>query len=306
MPAFQEQDFDRLAATVVDGFMRGEKLADAATTAAMDHELSPDQIERLVETANTAAFLRLMEQQRASAVGSGPDMTREFDPIDARQIIESIMGRIQVPGHEVAPHPEPDGDEGPLPDETLVHEGDPTATEPKKDPPIDDDNNGPFPKGPKQKAKEDAGGRPAKKPPARAPAKDEAKEAMFRQLRLEKLAGILEDQLQQAELCFGEAAERLDHVFQLAHGAPGIDAFEKDALALHGDEIGGAILNEVLRQRGRPLLSISDVQHKHAALRDRHVVEENRATREFDTLVKIAREARRLSAGIEHLRAQCA
>lgn len=308
MPALQEQDFDRLAARVVDGFMGGDKLADAAATAAMDHELSPDQIERLVETANTVAFLRLMDQQRARATGSGPDMTREFDPIDARQIIEAIMGRIQVPGHEAEPHPEPDGDEGPLPNEIgegegLIARGSPKATA-LKEPPIDDDNDGPFPKGQRQKAKEDAS-RPPKKPPARAAERDEAKEAMFRRLRLEKLAGILEDQLQQAELCFGEAAERLDRVFRLAHGAPDMDTFEKDALALHGDEIGGAILNEILRQHGRPLLSISDLQHKHAALQNRHIVEESRAAREFDTLVKIAREARRLAAGIEHVRAQC-
>lgn len=308
MRALQEHDFDQLATRVVDGFMGGEKLADAAATAAMDHELAPDQIERLVESANTTAFLRLMEQQRTSANGNGPDMTREFDPIDARQIIEAIMGRIQVPGADGLAHAEPDGDTGPLPDEVgeaeaLSARGAPAATAPK-DSPIDD-NNGPFPKGDKQKAKEKAVDQPPKKPAARAPDKDEAKEAVFRRLRVDKLAGILEDQLRQAELAFGDASSRLDHVMRLAHGAPTMAAFEKDALALHDDEVGIAVLNGIRGSRGLGPLSPSEARQKYAALADRHVVEESRATREFDTLVKIAREAHRLHAGIEHLRAQC-
>ena len=97
MRALQDNDFEQMATRVVDRFMSGSKLADAATDEAMGGQLTPDQIERMVQAANTMAFLRLMEQQKAQATGAGPDMTHEFDPIDTRQIMEQIMGQVPTP-----------------------------------------------------------------------------------------------------------------------------------------------------------------------------------------------------------------
>jgi hypothetical protein len=332
MRAYQEQDFEKMATRVVERFMQGEKLADVAALEAQQGQLNPDQIERLVHSANTMAFLRLMDQQKAQGA---PDMTGEFDPIDARQIMQLLMSHMGG-AHDASggmPHAAPGGDEMPLPDETQhpgatpngelppgmadetnihMHGDEPdvhvhnTPDEEDDTPPIDGDNDGPFPKGEKQKTKDDGDkkDKPKKGPPS-APKKDEAKEAAFRQRRLRKLAGILDDQLKQAELAFDDAFARLSTCLRRAHGAPSATAFEKDALALYGDNVGVVVLNLVQEDRGWPVTPHGDVGTKVAALTDRHIVDDTEANREFAALVRIASEAARLREGADHVRTQC-
>lgn len=324
MRALQEQDFDQMAARVVDRFMSGDKLADAATGEAMGGELNPDQIERLVETANTMAFLRLMEQQKAHAAGgaTGPDMTHEFDPIDARQVIQQITNNVDVPhmggGPEMSGGPEmngmppgPDPDMAPLPEEHGSSAAPPFAK--KKDGDgdnkvdfdgdhDDDDNDGPFPKGKKQKDKDKEA---PKKDTAKPPKKDETKEAAFRARRQRKLADVLDDQYKQAEWVFEDELSRMSVMLKRAHGAPTLAAFEKDALALANDEIGLVVQNMVRESRGWPGLTPDDAREKHAAIADRHLVTETDVTRAFERLVKIATEAAKLQKGAAFLRSQC-
>jgi len=340
MRALREQDFDQMAERVVDRFMNGDKLADAATDEAMGGELNPDQIARMVQAANTQAFLRLMDQQKAQGV---PDMTNEFDPIDARQVIQQIIGQT-VPhdqgtpmgGHDtpsgMSPHGDfgdrsgmkpgdPDPDLGPLPNEM----GGAPGMHPAEcvDPPgaggpdphdsmcvdKDDDNDGPFPKGEKQKAKDDKDkgdkDKPKKKAPPKSPEKDEPKEAAFRDRRFHKLAAVLEDQYKQAEWAFEDTFANLGLQLRRAHGAPSPAAFEKDALALHGHEVGIVVLNMVKESQGLTPISFEDAQTKTAALTDRHLVDDTEANRTFAALVKIAVEANRLRLGAAHARAQC-
>lgn len=332
MRAYQEQDFEKMATRVVDRFMHGEKLADVAAAEAQQSQLNPDQIDRLAHSANTMAFLRLMEQQKAQGT---PDMTSEFDPIDARQILQLLMGQMggAHPEGGAMPHAEPDGDEMPLPDETHGHvqphtvgadggcfgtpdgtgerpiaplDGGARAYVPPNEaaPPIDDDNDGPFPKGEKQKAKEDKDKKPKKAPPSDAK-KDEAKEAAFRARRMRKLADVLEDQLKQAELAFDDAFGVLQNQLRKAHGAPSAAAFEKDALALHDSAAGRVVLAMVQESRGWPVTTPDDANVKTAALVDRHLVDDTETNRTFATLVKIAAEASRIKQGIEHVRGQC-
>jgi hypothetical protein len=304
MRAYQEQDFDEMAARVVDRFMTGEKLADVAAMEAQQGQLNPDQIARLVQSANTMAFLRLMEQQKAQGV---PDMTGEFDPIDPRQVIQQIVGGVQLPGG-APPHAEPDGDECPLPNE--IGEGEAMMAsgrggEPKGAPPIDGDNDGPFPKGEKQKAKDDAD-KPKKKDVPAEPKKDEAKEAAFRGERMRKFAGVLEDQYKQAEWAFEDEFKRLEDALNQAWGGPAWPAFEKDAMSLTGgSDPGLAVLHLVRTSRKLPPFGLDDYRSKIAAMADRHIVDDNAATRSFERLVRIASEASRLRAGAEHVRSMC-
>ncbi len=302
MRVYREQDFDKMAERVVDRFMQGEKLADAATGEAMGGALNPDQIARMVQAANTQAFLRLMEQQKAQG---GHDMTNEFDPIDPRQIIQQLVQSVDVPHMDAQPHMAPDGDEGPLPDE-MQHGAMPPGLDAHDAGDEDDaDNDGPFPKGKKQKAKDDAD-KPKKKSPPKSEPKDEVKEAAFRERRLRKFADVLEDQYKQAEWAFEDAFSNLQHQLNRAHGAPTMEAFEKDALALHGnDDIGVAMLNMVRLERGLSHIESDDARAKTAALADRHIVEETETTRLFDTIVKIATEASKLQRGAAHVRALC-
>ena len=335
MRAYQEQDFDKMAARAVDSFMGGGKLADAATLEAQQGQLNPDQIARLVQAANTMAFLRLMEQQKAQGV---PDMTGEFDPIDPRQVIQQIVEQTSLHGYDtpsgMSPHGDfgdrsgmqpgdPDPDLGPLPDEGCfggggggpVGEGEAMMAsgqggEPKGSPPIDDDNDGPFPKGNKQKAKDDADkkdeSKPKKKGPPEPPKKDEAKEAAFRGERMRKFAAVLEDQYKQAEWAFEDEFVKLEDALARAHGAPPWDVFEKDAMSLTGGtDPGLAVLHLVRTARKLPAFGLDDYRDKIAAMADRHIVDDNAATRSFERLVRIATDAHKLRAGAEHVRSRC-
>lgn len=322
MRVYREKDFDDMASRVVDRFLRGEtKLADAAVHEAMAGQLNPDQIERLVQAANTMAFLRMMDMQKAQ----GGDLTQEFDPVDTRAVLQQIIDQMPISGgggHAAPgllggdagghPHAEPDGDEGPLPDEMGRHRAPPFVAkgngdgkdESDKEPPIDDDNDGPFPKGEKQKAKDDANKKEKKQPPAE-PKKDEQKEAAIRQRRMRKLAELLDDQYRQAELAFEERFEKLSREFKVAHGAPLFDAFEKDAMALDDVEHGAAVLNLLRAERGLEPVAVDDVRQKHASMADRHVVADYEAIRLFESLVKLASDASRVRRGAEIARSMC-
>jgi hypothetical protein len=316
MRALQEQDFDKMAARVVDRFMSGDKLADAATHEAMGGQLAPDQIERLVQAANTMAFLRLMEQQKAhaGAAGGSPDMTQEFDPIDPRQIMQQIVGQTDVP-HMGAPEMPQGMDSGmgmspgmdhemPLPNEQAPpRDGDGDGKTDDDGDHDDDDDDGPFPKGKAQKAKDKEKAKPKKSEPKAE--KDTAKEAAFRSRRQRKLLDVLEDQYKQAEWAFEDALAGITRQLKVAHGAPTVDAFEKDALALDSSEIGVVVQNVVRASRGWSALDPDATLAKVASLTDRHVVIETNITRAFEQLVKIATDAHKLRQAADYLRVQC-
>lgn len=121
MPTLREQDFDKMATHVVDQFLNGKaKLAEAAAEAASENGLNPDQIERLSQSANTMAFLRMMDQRKQEGAG---DLMHEFEPIDARHVIKLVIDDAGVhvePMNEGAPQGAPMGgtpDAMELPDE---------------------------------------------------------------------------------------------------------------------------------------------------------------------------------------------
>lgn len=291
MRALREQDYDAMAGRVVDRFIqRGTKLAEGAVEEATQGQLNPDQIERLVQAANTMAFLRLMDARKAEGA---PDMTHEFEPADTRSVLQSIIGAGPALGGEPSGPPiPPEHDDGPLPDEMSA----------RRRPPMGEgeailDRDGPFahPKGEPQKTG---------KPPARAADKDARKEAMVQNHRLTKLASVFDDQLVEAEMDFDDGYGRLTRTFKLAHGAPLFDTFEKDAMSVEGDEHGLAVLNLLRRDRGLPLRG-KDMLEKFASLHDHHVADDTPALREFRKLVKIARQATRVRRGVAHVRSLC-
>lgn len=293
MRALREQDYDAMAGRVVDRFIReGTKLADGAVDEAMQGQLNPDQIERLVQAANTMAFLRLMDARKAEGA---QDLTHEFEPVETKSVLQSIIGAgPALNGESAAASPDPEGhnDEAPLPDEMgalrkpAIGEGEAIQ-----------DRDGPFahPKGEPRKAG---------KPPAQAAEKDARKEAMARNHRLTKLASVFDDQLIEAELDFDDGYGRLVRSFKLAHGAPSFDDFEKDAMSVEGDEHGLAVLNLLRRDRGLPMHA-REVLEKCASLHDRHVTSDTPSLREFRKLVKIAKQATRVRNGVAHVRSLC-
>jgi hypothetical protein len=318
MPALREQDFDKLAAQVVDEFLaKRAKLADAAADVAMQHQMNPDQIERLTQSANTMAFLRMMEDTKAQG---GQDLTQEFDPIDSRQVIRIVIDQTGVhveadPSVDIQSSGGAGGVEHELPDEMSALrngggedqgmpgampeglEGPPEGLEGEE--PEGDEKAPPFGKKPKAKAKDKDDDKPEKKKP------ETPKEAGQQLMRTRKLAGILEDQRRQADVVFEETYEKLASRFKRLYSAMSFEAFEKDALAEHGDEYGIQVLNGLREARKMPPLEETDARSKIAALDDRHLTEESVELSLFGDLVKTAREAKRLEQGIAVLRAQC-
>ncbi len=323
MPILREQDFDKMATEVVNQFLSGSaKLADAAAHAAMSAGMNPDQIERLVQSANTMAFLRMMEQRKEQ----GQDLTHEFDPIDSRQVIRIVIDETGVhvdpgPGMNAGPSMDaggpPMGGEDELPDEMSGipeglpgHEETESPTEEAEE--QEAAHDGPFPPakkkdGPPKKDKKDTSaekkddGDEKKEPPK----EESPKEAALRQRRQRKLADIMEDQFRQAEWAFEDAYGELAQRFKRAQTAVPYEAFEKDAMVEHGNGPGLAVLNMFRADRGLPALEPTE-NEKLAALHDHHVSDDTPEMRMFERLVKIATDAAKLRQGVEWLRDQCA
>jgi hypothetical protein len=280
MPVLREQDFDKMAAHVVDQFLSGKsKLAEAAAKQAMDSGLNPDQIERLAQSANTMTFIRLMENAKQA---NAEDLTQEFDPIDARQVIKIV---IDSTGIHITPPASAHTDSGGQP---VEHElPDEMAAE-----------RGPVGEGEALEAE-------GKSEPKEEKKDETPKEAQQRIMRLRKLAGILEDQYKQAEWAFEDTSKKLTDRFRRLYQDISFEDFEKDALAECGDEIGIQVLNAIRVERRLPELDAKIAFEKSAALQDRHVTIETPELALFETLVKIAREAAQLQRGVELVRARC-
>jgi hypothetical protein len=288
MPAFREQDFDKMATAVVDQFLSGRaKLAEAAAKQAMDAGLNPDQIERLAQSANTMTFLRLMENAKQAGAG---ELTQEFDPIDSRQVIRIVIDStgVHVEPQEAMAAPPEDSHE--LPDEMAALRGAPPEGMPGHE---------------EAETPEEEAAEHELKPEEEAEEKETPKAAELRKMRLRKLAGILEDQYKQAEWAFEDTSQQLVDRFRRVYNDVTFEAFEKDALAECDDAVGIHVLNAIRETRKLPALDIGVAMEKSAALKDRHVSDETPELALFETMVKIAREADKLRRGVALVRARC-
>src|ERR1700745_1814795 len=219
MPVLREQDFDKMAGEVVDQFLGGHaKLAQAAAKIAIDHGLNPDQSERLVQSANTMTFLRMMDQRKQAGVG---DLMHEFDPIDSRQIIRIVIDNA---GIHISPHGGESAmahqDQEELPDEMSPHHA---GGIPEGMPGHEENET------PEEEAAEQAAARPKNNEDKEPPEKKPSKEAAI--MRARKLAGILEDQRKQAEWAFEDRFNDLVGRFRQVTNGPSFYEFEKDAMA---------------------------------------------------------------------------
>jgi hypothetical protein len=306
MPALRERDFDQLATQVVDQFLAGKaKLAEAAAEQATANGLNPDQIQRLVEAANTMTFLRLMDQRKAEGAGN---LMHEFDPIDSRQVIRIVIDNAGVhvePADHEAPQLEHQSDE--LPDEMSAVRLNPGEGEPghKDSPQVEEceeechDRLDPPGLNTKKRApsKKDEAPVAEKKPPFKPPSKE------GELLRLRKLSDILEDQVKQAAWAFEDTFDRLSDRFKRAY-SPSFEDFEKDAMAECSDAVGVGVMNLLRSSRGLSPI-VAPPLEKTAELCDRYVSEDTLELDLFEQLVKIAREAAQIEQGIAWMKDLC-
>lgn len=312
MPVLREQDFDKLAKEVVGQFLSGgANLADSAAKIASENGLNPDQIERLVQSANTMTFLEMMDRRKQAGVG---DLLHEFDPIDSRQVIRIVIDNAGVhidPTGGGMPSEAPMDDEMELPDEMHGKqvmnpaEGEPGHMDsPEVEDCEEECHEKLDPPGVKTKKRDDNDDEPLapkdnedKKPPAK-------KEARI--MRARKLASILEDQYKQAEWAFEDRFTSLVDRFRRAYNPPSFAEFEKDAMAEFGDAVGLNILNNIRQARRLEPLDLTAAHEKVAALNDRHLTIESPELHLFEELHKIATKAAELERGLAWVRTQCA
>jgi hypothetical protein len=86
MPTFTRHDIDTMGFKAVDGFKRGEPLHDTLVKMAKDNRMNPEQIKRLVESANTSTFLDQFKSK------TGNQRMVEFDVADPSRVIQDSLG----------------------------------------------------------------------------------------------------------------------------------------------------------------------------------------------------------------------
>lgn len=295
MRPYREQDFEKMANRVVEQFMAGKgNLAQVAAKEAMDSGLNPDQIERLAQTANTNAFLKMMDQKKQQG---GNDLTGEFEPIDSRHIIKLIIDQNGV-------HVEPMDDGGGMPPQ------DPSAME------VPDEMSGMrmnpaegapgHMDTPEVEACEEECHEEKDPPGMKTKKKKDPAKKVAEVRRLQKLAGLLEDENRQAALSFEEKFNALTTRFKLARHSPQtFAAFEKDAMCEHNSIAGRVILNHLRQARGLEPVA-SEQLEKTASLAQFHVSDDSPELALFEQLVKLAEEVDQRRIAIEHVRTQCA
>ena len=86
MPTFSRHDIDTMAFRAADELKQGVPLHSSITKMARDNSMNPEQIKRLVESANTAAFLNQFKEK------TGSDRMVEFDVADPSKVIDDALG----------------------------------------------------------------------------------------------------------------------------------------------------------------------------------------------------------------------
>lgn len=86
MPTFSRHDIDTMAFRAADELKQGVTLHSSITKMARDNSMNPEQIKRLVESANTTAFLNQFKEK------TGNDRMVEFDVADPYKVIDEALG----------------------------------------------------------------------------------------------------------------------------------------------------------------------------------------------------------------------
>lgn len=293
MPVFQDSDFQNMAGRVVDRFLSRQAALDAAAAdEAKSNQLNPDQIERLVQEANTQTFLRMMDQRKQQGAG---DLTHEFDPIDSRQVIRIVIDQNgvhidgphdnNVDGQSMGPSAGPAAGSDELPDEMgALRRGAP----PKGD---SEDKD----KKPKKKDKDDDGEDKEKKASAMP--------QHLARRKLESVAAFMRDKHAQLEFRFEDEFGALVARFRGIGGREKLSEFEKDALDTYRDPFSPRILNSMRSALRLPAYDDTALATKTAGLED-HVTIGSPELSLFGELVTMAKTASRLQDGIRWIEEQ--
>jgi hypothetical protein len=268
MASLGEHEYEMLGRRVVANLGADGDLNSAAANVAEQERFNPDQIRRLVEFTNTAAFLRRLEGAGGNAP---PNPAEEFEPAQHGLVIRIILDRGgSVPGD--APAPDFDDVTSSFPEVALK---DPSA------------------KGPPASAQETE---EEMEEPETPRARGEKREAAHR--ALDRVLERVTERFHQARMAFDASAA---HLHEVTRRRPSLlDEVEKVGFNLYAsDPIGLSVLRQMREGLGLAALNDADVRRKQAAC---PVTYDRTAIIELvDELVKHGHEAVRYRRAKEYL-----
>ena len=250
MPSFSRHDIDTMASRAVDAFNSGSTLHDSVVKLASENSMNPEQIKRLVESANTSAFLEQFNSK------TGSDRMVEFKVADPSKVIEESLGS--------------DSSNSTSQKITITISADPSVD-------LSEDIKNEFTSTPETKVasyQESNGGfflTSDKEYSLNQHSKHQAKESL-----LTKIASC--------NYYAQDLADELHIDFRGIYNSKKYASFELDALSIHGNKaIPG--LQMVRSRLGMPKLARSLSDGERFFLADRHVVD----TSNSDALTKISK-----------------
>ena len=272
MRVLQISDFEKLARDVVNAYTKnGVPLEDGVVKIADDMGLNPDQIQNLVQLANTLAHLSLFE-----AKDDGNKIV-DFSPADSDNVLKKVYS----------------GSEGAAEAATAPEEVAGTAS----DRDSVSDFFGDFPDliG-KVKAKIDAapGINPEGEPAPFMDSQPRHKVAMATKIR--KVASELDDRKQAAAYDYKEELDKLASSFAHLYG-PDYPDFEKSAIALRGRS-ALAPLSDIRNCLKLSTTAATTTQEKTACVIDADTQE----LRSLDTLIKFSNVYNECEEALAYLR----
>ena len=191
-----------MAKEVVDNYLNSDvPLDDSLAKTAVEEDLNPDQIQNLVQLANSVAHLTLFDNK------DDGDKIVEFSPADPDDVLKRVYkGSIPDSGDDVEDAPPPSAS-----DKAMDFFGD-------------------FPDLSKKLREIVGGGEPAGE--ESSPASPGRKSMVI--IKIRKVAADLKDRELQAAVEYKEELDKLASEFAKLYG-PSHSEFEKDALAVRGD-----------------------------------------------------------------------
>lgn len=291
-----EQDFEVLGRRVVASLGSMPDLNHAAADVAEQERFNPDQIRRLIEYANTEAFLKQLHGGAGEESGTPPvtppNPVGEFEPAQAGTVIHIILSRGgNVPG-DMASTDFGEDVTSTFPDSALK-EPKLAPGAPETEAPIEESSEAAEPED-EEPRDEEPEGKDAKKP---FPKKLEKREAAHR--ALDRVLGQIVDRRHQERFAFDAKAAVL---VDLVRRRPALfAAIEKVAYNLYADQpVALAILSNLRVNLRQPPLTEDEVCIKQAGAP--RVFEAIPELSTIDELVEHARSAVRYQRAEEYLR----
>jgi hypothetical protein len=323
MPLLKDKDFDKIAETIVNRYLNDKvKLADAAAEMAMQNNMNPDQVQRMIEAANTLTFLRLMDQAKAQQKG---DLTEEFEPIDHSQVMQSMLGPSAEGGDldgdgdfdtpEIAqceqdlmaqgvPHEEAEAPchgkgesmQGGLADGMADEEFDPDQLEEGATDEAEEHTEDP------EQAKEIAKDHLAKDPKYYKKQKKNKKEAAI--LGRRKLAESLKSERLALDYDFDDGVNSIAREFKKVY-APSFTLFEKDAMAEYGPN-SLPVLNAIRQKLGMPERTKFDagtvkIATVNGLIEQARIVDDTPTLKKMGSVMELVAKAIKLDAELSKL-----